>query len=165
MLRWRKSLSASEKNYGISEKECLALVYGIKHFDCYLRHIKFEAFVDHSSLKWLLTMNEPVGKFPLWNALVQSYDFDIKYRPGKIHTDGISTRTYDDEVDQSDNCDELPTFDCISQPIKDTQRRAELTNDAAKELTIVTCAAVVTEKEENIVLSNDSIRDYQRIDT
>ncbi|VDI23491.1 Hypothetical predicted protein [Mytilus galloprovincialis] len=129
-----KSLSASEKNYGISEKECLALVYGIKHFDCYLRHNKFEAFVDHSSLKWLLTMNEPVGKFARWNALVQSYDFDIKYRPGKIHTnaDGISRRTYDDEVDHSDNWDELPTFDCISQPIKDTQRRAELPNDAAK---------------------------------
>ncbi|VDI46486.1 Hypothetical predicted protein [Mytilus galloprovincialis] len=129
-------------------------------------HNKFEAFVDHSSLKWLLSMNDPVGKCARWNALVQSYDFDIKYRPGKIHTnaDGISRRTYDDEVDHSDNWDELPTFDCISQPITDTQRRAELPNDAAKGLTVVTCAAAVTEKDENVVLSNDSIRDYQRID-
>ncbi|CAC5364271.1 unnamed protein product [Mytilus coruscus] len=101
-------------------------------------------------------MNEPVGKFARWVAFLQSYDFDIKYRPGKIHTnaDGVSRRTYDDEEDQSDNWDELSTFECISKPVNNTQRRDKLTSDATKELTIVTCAAAKTVNKENVVLSN-----------
>ncbi|CAC5364650.1 unnamed protein product [Mytilus coruscus] len=107
-------------------------------------------------------MNEPAGK----SALLQSYDFDIKYRPGKVHTnaDGVSRGTYHKEEDQSDNCDELPTFECIYKPVNDTKRRAELTSDVAKELTIVTCAAAETVNEETLILSDDNIRDSQRND-
>ncbi|CAC5391938.1 unnamed protein product [Mytilus coruscus] len=59
----RQSLSKQEQQYGITGKECLALVYAVKKFDCYLRFIKFTAYVDHSTLKWLLTLKEPTGKF------------------------------------------------------------------------------------------------------
>jgi hypothetical protein len=82
-----RSLSNSERNFGISEKECLALVYAVKHFDCFLRHNYnyFEAYVDHLALKWLLTMNEPVGKFACWIAVIQSYNYNVKVHPGREH--------------------------------------------------------------------------------
>jgi hypothetical protein len=40
--------------------------------DCFLRHNYFEAYVDHSALKWLLTMKEPVGKFARWIAVIRT---------------------------------------------------------------------------------------------
>ena len=48
-----RSLDKAQRNYGITEKECLALIFSIKHFDCYLRSTKFTAVVDHIALKWL----------------------------------------------------------------------------------------------------------------
>ncbi|VDH93042.1 Hypothetical predicted protein [Mytilus galloprovincialis] len=97
-----RSLSKQEQQYGITEKECLALVYAVKKFDCYLRFTKFTAYVDHSALKWLLTLKEPTGKFARWIALLQSYSMEILYRPGTTHgnADGVSRREYDNVTDQ-----------------------------------------------------------------
>ena len=97
-----RSLSKQEQQYGITEKECLALVYAVKKFDCYLRFTKFTAYVDHSALKWLLTLKEPTGKFARWIALLQSYSMEILYRPGTTHgnADGVSRREYENVNDQ-----------------------------------------------------------------
>ncbi|CAC5410206.1 unnamed protein product [Mytilus coruscus] len=90
------ALSKQEQNYGITELECLALVFAIKKFDCYLRFTSLTAYVDHAALKWLLSLKEPTGKFARWIALIQSYNFEIVYRPGSSHgdADGVSRRTY-----------------------------------------------------------------------
>ena len=125
-----RSLSPPERNLGITEKECLALVFAVKKFDCYLRNVHFDAYVDHSALKWLLSMKEPTGKFARWVALLQSYTFEIKYRPGKVYSnaDAISRREYE----QSNHCDfdELPSSveifesksarSCLTLPTDDT---------------------------------------------
>ena len=98
-----RSLTAQEKNYGISEKECLALVYSIKKLDCFLRYTSFTAYVDHAALKWLFSLQQPSGKFARWITLLQSYTFEIQYRPGQVHgnADGVSRRVYD-EPDPAD---------------------------------------------------------------
>lgn len=53
-------------------------------------------------------MNEPVGKCARLVTLLQSFDFDITYQPGKLHTnaDCVSRRTCDNDEKQSDNRDE-----------------------------------------------------------
>ncbi len=96
-----RSLNSAERNYGITEKECLALVYSVRKLDCYLRYSSFTAIVDHSALKWLFSLKEPTGKFARWIALLQAYDFVIEYRPGQVHqnADGVSRREYDTGVD------------------------------------------------------------------
>ncbi|CAC5393205.1 unnamed protein product [Mytilus coruscus] len=98
----RRSLSKQEQQYGITEKECLALVYALKKFDCYLRFTKFTAYVDHSALKWLLTLKEPTGKFARWIASLQSNNMEIPYRSGTTHgnADGVSRREYENVTDQ-----------------------------------------------------------------
>ena len=91
-----KSLSGPEKNYGITEKECLALRFGVEHFDCYLRHSQFTAFVDHAALKWLFSLKNPSGRLARWISFLQSYSFTIEYKPGKAHgnADALSRRPY-----------------------------------------------------------------------
>ena len=65
-----RSLNDSERNYGITEKECLAFVYAVKQFECYLRYNHFVAVVDHSALQWLLNLEKPSLATPVTISLL-----------------------------------------------------------------------------------------------
>ena len=45
------SLKTHERKYATIERECLALVWGIKHFRPYLYGKEFEIITDHNPLK------------------------------------------------------------------------------------------------------------------
>ena len=86
--------SKAEKKYGITELECLAAVYGVKKYRCYVEGRKFTLVTDHSALSWLFKSNSKSNNRRLmrWIIELQSYNFETKYRPGKQHgcADGIS---------------------------------------------------------------------------
>ena len=98
-----RSLSQSERNYGITQRECLALVYSVKRLEHYLRTNHFKAIVDHSALQRLLTLKEPSGMYARWIAYLQGFDYEIKVRPGVMHgnADAISRRSYSIEKDKT----------------------------------------------------------------
>ena len=79
-------LKGAEVHYGITEKECLAVVWAVKHFRVYLHGTKFIVITDHSALKWLMTINDPTGRLARWSLYLQAYDFEIIHRKGKKHT-------------------------------------------------------------------------------
>ena len=91
-----RSLSTCERNYGISDKEGLALVSGIKHFESYLRTSKFTVYTDHSALKGLQTLSKQTGRRQRWSDYLQGFQFDIIHKPGRVHwnADGLSRRPY-----------------------------------------------------------------------
>lgn len=80
-----RKLKGAELNYGITEKECLAVIWAIKHFRVYLFGKKFKVVTDHSALQWLMKIKEPIGKLARWSIFLQTYEFDIVYRQGKKH--------------------------------------------------------------------------------
>ncbi|GET02908.1 pol polyprotein [Rhizophagus clarus] len=49
-----RTLAPAEKNYTITELECLAIIWAVKYFRHYLFGIHFTIIIDHSALKWLL---------------------------------------------------------------------------------------------------------------
>ena len=57
-----KSLNKAELNYGITDKECLAVIWAIKHFEQYLGLLPFQVVTDHSALKYLQTAKVPTGQ-------------------------------------------------------------------------------------------------------
>ncbi len=93
-----RSMHGPEKSYGITEKECLGLVYRTKNFDCYLRCSPFEAIADHSALQWLFSMKSPLGKLAQFIMWLQRYDMQIVFHKGKEHgnADAMSRRIYND---------------------------------------------------------------------
>ena len=79
-----RSLKPAEKNYPITELECLAIVWGVEHFHKYLIQKRFTILTDHSALKTIKTAKIPKkGKRARWMMELQQYDFDIKHRAGK----------------------------------------------------------------------------------
>jgi hypothetical protein len=94
-----KSLLPAEKNYPITDMECLAIVWGIKHFHEYLIGRKFKIITDHSALVTLQTAKIPKGRRGKWMMELQQYDFKIEHRPGKSNgnADALSRLKYKKE--------------------------------------------------------------------
>ena len=78
-------LKGAEINYAITQKECLAIVWGIKQFHTYLYGKKFTVVTDHSALAWLNQMPAQNGRLARWAIYLQEYNFDIVYRNGSSH--------------------------------------------------------------------------------
>ena len=80
-----RSLKGAEVHYGITEKECLAVVWGIKYFFVYVSGTTFDVVTDHIALKWLMNTKEATGRLARWALYLQSFDFTIIFRQGKNH--------------------------------------------------------------------------------
>ena len=57
-----RSLTKSEKNYGVTELEALGVIWVVKHFRSYLIGHKGVIFTDHAPLKSMLAAKHPSGK-------------------------------------------------------------------------------------------------------
>src|SRR3978361_1844963 len=80
-----RSLTSCEKAYSTTEKECLAIVWGIEKMRPYLEEYHFTVLTDHQSLKWLRTLKNQSGRLARWHMSLQQYSFDIKYRKGVLN--------------------------------------------------------------------------------
>lgn len=78
-----RQLNTAEQKYGATEQECLAVVWAVRHFRCYLYGRKFKIVTDCQPLKWLMNVRDPSSRLARWNLLLQEYNFDIVHRPGK----------------------------------------------------------------------------------
>ena len=65
------------------EKECLALVWAVDHFQRYLYGVNFVVQTDHSPLQHLEKLKSTSGRVTRWALLLQPYQFQIQAIPGK----------------------------------------------------------------------------------
>ena len=80
-----RSTRGTERHLAPTNGECLAVVWGIQHYDPYLRGTKFTVQTDHSAITWLMTSQNLTGKLMRWALILQEYDFDVQYRAGRVH--------------------------------------------------------------------------------
>ncbi|CAF0811670.1 unnamed protein product [Brachionus calyciflorus] len=78
-------LKGAELHYGITEKECLAVVWSVKKFRIYLYGNIFILVTDHSALLWLMKIRDANGRLARWAIYLQTYTFAIVHRSGKKH--------------------------------------------------------------------------------
>ena len=81
-----RSLNKHERNYSITELECLAVIWAVKHYHHYLHGQRVTIITDHAALKYLLNMTNPVGKLGRWLMTLNGHDLEIINRPGKQHS-------------------------------------------------------------------------------
>lgn len=92
--RW---LTPAERNYSVTEKECLAIILALRKFDCCVDGVAFVIETDHMALTWLRRLGEPGGRLARWALFVQRYNFTVCYRRGKsnVVADALSRAPVD----------------------------------------------------------------------
>ena len=78
-----KTLNSAQRNYTTSEKECLALVWGLEHFNLYLEGHKYTTLTDHHALIDLIANKESTNKrLTRWILRLQPYHLKIQFIKG-----------------------------------------------------------------------------------
>ena len=77
-----KTLNTAQCNYTTTEKELLAIVFGLDKFRSYLLGSKVLVYSDHAALKNLLAKKESKPRLIRWILLLQEFDLNIKDRSG-----------------------------------------------------------------------------------
>ena len=80
-----KKLNKYQKNYSTIEKECLALILALQHFDAYLNVTLYPilVFTDHNPLTFLHKMSNKNQRLTRWSLLLQQYNVFIHHISGK----------------------------------------------------------------------------------
>ena len=95
-----KSTNNNERNYPITDLECLAIIWAVRHFHKFLINHKFKVIMDHAALKSLMKDKEPKGRRARWTMELQQYNFEILHRSGKLNTnaDALSRLKYKENI-------------------------------------------------------------------
>lgn len=113
-----QKLNSAQRNYSITELECLAAVLSVKKFRAYVEGQDFTIITDHSSLQWLMNQSDLSGRLARWSLKLQSFHFKIEHCRGVTNTvpDALS-RMYSVEAVsiQKESVDSSPHID-MSDP-------------------------------------------------
>ena len=72
-----RTLIRAEKNYSTTEKELLAIVWGMRYFRPYLYGRKFTVVTDHKPLTWIMNVKDPGSRSLQWRIKLEEYDYEV----------------------------------------------------------------------------------------
>ena len=90
-----RTLSKTERNYCVTDRELLAVRYFMEYYKQYLLGPnEFLVRTDHQALKWLFSLKDPKDRIARWIEAMSPFVFVIEYRPGTKHgnADSMSRR-------------------------------------------------------------------------
>lgn len=77
-----RKLSKAERNYSVSERECLGIVFRISRLERYLYGRKFVLETDHQPLAYPAQAKLSNGRLMRWSLFLQQYQMKIRYVKG-----------------------------------------------------------------------------------
>ena len=77
-----RKLLDREKNYSISEKECLAIVWAVEKYMKYLFGTEFIVQTDHEALKYMESKKFTNARLMRWSLSLQPYKMKIQHIKG-----------------------------------------------------------------------------------
>lgn len=111
-------LNKAQRNYTVTELECLAVVLAIKKFRPYIEGQDFKVVTDHASLKWLMRQKDLSGRLARWALKLQGFSFTIEHRKGSENkvADALSRAYEGDEMDIAEiELEIMPEIDLESE--------------------------------------------------
>jgi hypothetical protein len=78
-----KKLSGPERNYSTMEKECLAIIWGIRKFERYLQGVTFTLQTDHKPLTYLRSAKFVNSRIMRWAMYLQNFDMRVESIKGE----------------------------------------------------------------------------------
>jgi len=80
-----KVFNKTQRDYPITKREFLAVIFALSHFRKWLRHYKFTLLTDHMSLKYLLDKKKGFRNSAVienWLHFLSEFEFDVQYING-----------------------------------------------------------------------------------
>ena len=105
-----KSLSETERNYDIHDKELLAIIRALESWRHYLEGAPhtIEILTDHKNLEYFTTAQKLSRRQARWALFLTRFDFTLLHRPGTSNrSDPLSRRTDHKEGVDRDNSDRV----------------------------------------------------------
>jgi hypothetical protein len=92
-----RSPSPAERNYSSIDKEAIAIIWGIKHFNVYLYGRQFVIVTDHQPLISIFNPTKATSvtmaaRMQRYAVFLSGYTYTIRYKSTKLHrnADGLS---------------------------------------------------------------------------
>ncbi|GJZ68744.1 putative reverse transcriptase domain-containing protein [Tanacetum coccineum] len=92
LMQWEKviayascHLKKDEENYMTHDLELGAVVFALRLWSHYLYGTKCIVFTDHKSLQYILDQKELNIRQRRWIELLNNFDYEIRYHPGKAN--------------------------------------------------------------------------------
>ena len=102
LLFFSAKFSPVQLNYSTIEKECFALIYGLRVSRplIYGHHVTVTS--DHAPLTWLLSKSRPIGRLSRWQLEVAEYNLTLHHISGRKNyvADALSRIVDDPEMDE-----------------------------------------------------------------
>jgi hypothetical protein len=76
-------LNDAQRNYTVTDREALAIVWGLEHFNTFCEGHKYTAVTDHAALRYLYTAKNKTPRLHRLLLRLQPYDVKLHYRPGE----------------------------------------------------------------------------------
>ena len=121
-----RALSRPERNYNVTRRELLAVVYGLRTYKQYLLGRPFVVRTDHAALQWLRQTSEPLGQQARWLAFLEQFKFDVVHRAGSRQGNAIGLQS-------RPNGDDYGIRGVTADGEKDTDTQPKLPADADSE--------------------------------
>ena len=79
-------MNPMERNYGIPDKEALAIVKGLQNWRHWLERTKLpvQILTDHKNLEYFSTTKMLTRRQARWSEYLSTFNFTIRFRPGKL---------------------------------------------------------------------------------
>ena len=102
-----KRLKGARLNYSSNKGEIWAIIHFLTHWRHHLLGRKFIIRTDHQAIQWLNTMAEPKGMITRWLDLLSNFEYEIKFRPGHLHSNADAlSRTSHAPLEEDDPNDD-----------------------------------------------------------
>ena len=100
-----------QTQYSVTEKECLAVVEAVRHFEAYLLGTSFQLVTDHKALLALGRTTSGGARIIRWALALQPFRYSIIHRPGSQHgnADGLSRQAWPEVTDTQQEKDLFPS--------------------------------------------------------
>ena len=124
-----KTLSKQQRRWDAKEREAYAIYYCLVQLEHIIRDVKFVLRTDHKNLTFLNTSLK--DKVKRWKLVVQHFDFDLEYIPGKQNTiadllSRLVPYTKDEDSDsEEEDAETTPEFNALHESRETLGRRMD----------------------------------------
>lgn len=87
-----RQLNKAESSMTTTEQEMLAVIFGLKFYNCYVHGQRILIRFDHRALQWLMNLPKPSCRQTRWALILAEMQYDVEHRSAARiqHVDALS---------------------------------------------------------------------------